>query len=129
LSKIPSMNMLHIPLLLCLVIGSCQLSAQSCARTNTLLITIKAKCQPTPVQETEEDNPIHVFPNPTCGDVIVNGSFDKNIIIHNMFGQSVFQKTVTELPYTINMRSFLSGVYILTIYGEATLKSVRILKE
>jgi Secretion system C-terminal sorting domain len=105
----------------------------SCARSSTMIITIKAGCQTTPVIDEGEEAIAHqIYPNPTCGDVTVSGVYQqqiRNISVYNMLGRKLLNVPIVALPHTFSMQNMPSGVYILTIGNEKYVKSVRLVKE
>jgi Secretion system C-terminal sorting domain len=120
--------------LFCAVSWCNQANAQaSCARSSTMIITIKAGCQTTPVIDAGEELLTHqIYPNPTCGDVTVSGVYQqqiRNISVYNMLGRRLLNMPIAELPHTFSMQNMPSGIYILTIGNEKYVKSVRLVKD
>jgi Secretion system C-terminal sorting domain len=108
-------------------------SAQSCARSTTMIVTIKANCPTTPVVDEGEAKTTHsIYPNPTCGDVTVSGVYQqqiRNIAVYNMLGKQVLKIPIIALPHTFSMENMPSGVYLLTIGNDKYVKAVRLVKE
>ncbi len=77
-----------------------------------------------------EDN-IRIYPNPCTHFIkinIQNNDFDlRNVVIRNMFGQVIFECTYTD-GLLIDMRSYMPGMYLVSIQGIEKNINERILK-
>ena len=84
----------------------------------------ETKSQPNALGELSfADHTIHIYPNPTQGELILEMEGDKfqegQITLIDASGKTVYQSSLTSLsnrtPHRISMQSFASGNYVLTL--------------
>ena len=81
--------------------------------------------------ETLQQNGISIYPNPTNG--IVNFDFAnnniQNIIISDITGKQIIEKTNIQQNEMINLSNFENGIYIIKIQTDNELFTTKIVKE
>jgi N-acetylneuraminic acid mutarotase len=72
---------------------------------------------PSSTTELENNQDVHIYPNPTSGILNISNQFEANstITIRNISGQSVFQATLSSNQSTINLSNLESGAYFVSI--------------
>jgi len=80
--------------------------------------------------KTLSDNEFSIFPNPTVG--IINFKFATNtikrIIISNLTGKTILEKTEIKQNEIIDLSNFKSGIYIISIQTEKEILKTKIIK-
>lgn len=72
-----------------------------------------------PVQVTEKEERIKIYPNPTNDQITIEGiNENAHIEIRNMSGQLLFTKTANSRNMTISLTDLAPGTYIVNIFGE-----------
>jgi hypothetical protein len=67
-----------------------------------------------------EEECCKVYPNPSSGQLVIEGTDMNSISIHNIEGQVIFYAEELDNKHTINLRDYPSGIYILDIqYNES----------
>ena len=76
-----------------------------------------------------EDNSITLYPNPTNTEVNISSeNIINSIEIYNSLGQSVYYSVVNSMEKTIDISSFVNGVYILGVNTENGVIRKKIIK-
>ena len=81
--------------------------------------------------ETLNRNSISIFPNPTSGILSLESAKDniQKIMITDISGKLIIEKTEMQQTQTIDLSGFESGVYILSIQTDKEVFSSKIIKE
>lgn len=58
---------------------------------------------------------VSVYPNPTSGDIKIEGEMLENIAIFNLVGQKVYEENISGNEYVIDMNRFGRGIYMVRI--------------
>ena len=77
------------------------------------------------------DCPSHVtiYPNPTSDKLTISTPIQSHLSILNLNGQELIKQTNLELSTQIDISTLPSGVYIMKLMDEKTLKVEKIIKE
>lgn len=77
----------------------------------------------------DEESCCTVYPNPSSGQLIIEGANMNSISIHNIQGQVIFYTEELKDRYSINLRDYPSGIYVLDVqYKESRYTGKIILK-
>ena len=69
-----------------------------------------------PKATTTENTNIRLYPNPTSGDISIEGITENtNIIIRNLLGQVIFSNNITQNKTTIALSTVPAGTYFVEI--------------
>jgi hypothetical protein len=93
---------------------------------------VETACMAVPVEEllSEDDTPIHIYPNSTSDFIIIDkgNSQDLNIRIINNLGQPIISKTLTNQITTLDLSEYPLGIYYLTFYYNRIVNTQKIMK-
>lgn len=70
---------------------------------------------PDNISETNKNNDISIYPNPTQTQAIITGTDIHEVTIKNIAGITVYQQTLDNNKATVDMRTWTPGIYIATI--------------
>jgi hypothetical protein len=90
----------------------------SCLSSKTIALTVSA-C--TGINNTEQNNGIKVYPNPTSGLLMINfgETYSGKVSVYNAIGQEVLTKSVHEIEVTnFNLESLANGIYLIKLRTE-----------
>ena len=75
----------------------------------------------------QSKNSVKLYPNPTSGVLYIDADISlSNIIVHDLLGKEVLRISGSQ---SIDMRSLMSGVYLLKLYEGNNLSIQRVIKE
>ena len=100
-------------------------------QANSLLIAQGNSCNALGIENSEVENGIEIYPNPTNSilKIDIKNSTDKSEIeIFNSLGQSVFKNTLLNQT-EINISTFEKGIYFLKIKNKQNILTKKIVKE
>ena len=81
------------------------------------------------IEDIKEDNSITLYPNPTNSEVNISSeNIINSVEIFNSLGQRVYQEKINSNTKTIDISSFLNGVYILGVNTENGVIRKKIIK-
>jgi hypothetical protein len=81
------------------------------------------------VESIIEDNSITIYPNPSNSEVNISSeNIINSIEIFNSLGQRVYQSVVNSNTKTIDISSFVNGVYILGVITDNGVIRKKIIK-
>lgn len=88
----------------------------------TALLSLNANQATTEIESLNNtlfENTIHVYPNPTKGDLFLEFSdqIEKSgeVSIKDISGRTIFRENITQSKIYFNLSSYSSGIYILSI--------------
>lgn len=82
--------------------------------------------------DTFSKNNFLVYPNPATDSISVtlaNGFKTGNVILYTLWGQKVLEQNITDLSYTISLKSLKKGTYLYKIESKGFSKKGKIIKE
>ncbi len=74
------------------------------------------------------ENKISIYPNPTRGNITINGVFKMNMKITNTLGQTIFSKMNSNNNEVVDLNDFAKGVYFIELSDERNLIVKKIIK-
>ncbi len=80
------------------------------------------------VSEIRQSN-ISVFPNPANDFVIIEADYISEILITDLSGKVVYQNNINSSKERINISTFESGIYILSVKDENSVYTQKLIKE
>lgn len=90
-------------------------------------------CATLAVSDTQKQNGIQVYPNPTSGFVTIqnkNNSNLKNVEVYNVAGQLIQKFNVNNVKNaSLDMSQLLNGTYILKVNSDTESNSVKVIKK
>ena len=69
---------------------------------------------------------VSVYPNPTNGNLKIEGTMLSNVIVYNLVGQKVYEENISGDEYVIDMKRFGSGIYMIRIQSANGLTTKKI---
>jgi len=105
--------------------------AYGCKNSDTVNVTF-ASC--TGIEENQLAAHISVYPNPAKDMLVVknNSATDAVVMMSNMIGERLMNKDVrinSNSYFTIDMRNFASGIYLLQVEQNNTIVTKKVVKE
>jgi len=84
------------------------------------------------ITETPDSEPFIVYPNPSNGNVAINASGDQIIEGVDVFNSTGYRlesmKNATSQGFVLlNLEGYQKGIYVLKIYGDQKVKSVKLI--
>jgi alpha-tubulin suppressor-like RCC1 family protein len=106
----------------------------SCYKTDSVLVTVLAKtntnCTVTGVSESNEiNNTIRVSPSPFKEQFMLETSGMEKVLIHDQRGVLIEEKSLLNLSNIQLGQTWSSGLYMLQLVGNGTVKTVKVIKE
>ncbi|MEO8732755.1 MAG: T9SS type A sorting domain-containing protein, partial [Flavobacteriales bacterium] len=99
----------------------------------TVPVQVSGLCSiTTAVQETPADAAVTISPNPTSGDVVIDGgrpSALKTVEVTNAMGQRIIATSFTNKREVLDLSAQPSGLYFITIRGEGRPYFGKVIKE
>lgn len=83
----------------------------------------------TSTSDLVSDRTISVFPNPAANNINIISSLESQIIISDIQGQAVLNKSIKQGKTDIDLSSLAKGVYILRLYNKDKSEVIKIIKE
>ncbi len=77
-------------------------------------------------QNTDHQEVLYVYPNPTTGQIFIQGIENLEIEVHNLLGKTVINKQIYQEPLDIS--HLPNGTYLLTIFYQGKIKHLKIVK-
>lgn len=78
------------------------------------------------VQAKTSSQTLTIYPNPTTGQIFIQGIENLEIEVHDLFGKIVINKQVYQEPLDIS--HLPNGNYLLTLYHNNFVKHVKVVK-
>ncbi len=69
------------------------------------------------IQETPQKSNLYIYPNPTTGNVFINGASGKTVSINNILGMEVYKAEIINNNFKIQLSSLQNGVYTVNVGG------------
>lgn len=77
----------------------------------------------------ESDNNIMVYPNPTNDVVFIKGCNLRKVELYDFMGQILLSKESLGSDVSISIKHLSSGMYLLRVYSDSDIMTVRVIKE
>lgn len=72
---------------------------------------------------------VHVFPNPTSGELTINLNSDAQIVIQNALGQIIHSGKLTSGQHYFDVKNYAVGLYFLNVIQNNDQKTIKLIKE
>jgi hypothetical protein len=106
-------------------------SNSSCADSDTNVQRTKyISCQPSLANETFLADSAGLFPNPTKGLITISAaSIIEKVELLTMLGQKLKQENIKSTQGDVDISSVASGTYLIKVYADKTVHTLKVIKE
>jgi len=96
---------------------------------NNVVKVSAPSCLTTGVEENANLSRVHVFPNPSAGEYVVDGlEFNSRLQVTNLSGQTIYQNNVSASRVSIDLSFAPAGIYLLEIVSATGTQSIRLVR-